>query len=82
MAVDKISISLPAGLSGPVREAAARAGMSLSSWFAEVAAAGLRHQALGEFLDDYEAEHGAFTAAEIAAAERRLGYAPIEESAA
>lgn len=82
MAVEKISISLPAGMTDSVREAAGRAGLSVSSWFADAAAASLRHQALGEFLDSYEAEHGAFTPGEIAEAERRLGIGAAVESAA
>jgi hypothetical protein len=33
----------------------------------------LRSEALAEFLDDWEAEHGAFTEEELAEASRKLG---------
>jgi hypothetical protein len=56
-----------------VRSAAAQAGKPLSSWLAEAAASKLRAEALAEFLADWEAEHGALTASEIARAERELG---------
>jgi hypothetical protein len=72
--VRKMSISLDPELDHEVREAAARAGQSLSAWLAAAAAAQLRSQALREFLDDYEREHGAFTEEELAEAGRRLGY--------
>jgi hypothetical protein len=48
-----------------VSAAAAEAGLPLSEWLAQ---AGLR-----EFLDEYQAEHGAFTDEEMAEASRKLG---------
>lgn len=71
--VDKMSISMDPDLGDEVRAAAAAAGIGLSAWMAEAAAAKLRAQALAEFLDDWEREHGAFTAEELAAAEAELG---------
>jgi len=70
--VDKISISFEAGLGDQVRDAARKAGTGLSSWLAGAAAARLRAEALGEFLDAWEKAHGALTAAELSRAEREL----------
>ncbi|MDQ2883182.1 MAG: hypothetical protein M3Y48_18900 [Actinomycetota bacterium] len=68
-----MSISLEGGLGDAVRAAAQRAGKGLSSWLAEAAAAKLRAEALKEFLDEWERDHGALTAAELERAERELG---------
>ena len=73
MKVDKLSVSFDAELSDAVRTAAARSGRGLSRWLSEAAAAKLRADALSEFLDDWEAEHGSFTADELARASRDLG---------
>ena len=51
MRVDKISISLDAGLGDAVRQAARRDDKGLSAWLAEAARAKLRAEALGAFLD-------------------------------
>ena len=61
-------------LGDDVRAAAERAGVSVSAWLAEAAAARLRRQALGEFLAGWEAKHGAITAGELAKARATLGY--------
>jgi hypothetical protein len=71
--VDKISISFNPDLGEAVRSAAAQAGRPLSAWLAEAAAEKLRRDALGEFLDSWEAEHGALTKRELARAQRELG---------
>jgi hypothetical protein len=71
--VDKMSISFDPELGDAVRAAAAETGKPLSSWLAEAAASKLRAEALARFLDDWEAEHGVLTAAEIARAEQELG---------
>lgn len=68
-----MSISFDPELGDAVRAAAAEVGKPLSSWLAEAAAAKLRAEALARFLDDWEADHGVLTAAEIARAERELG---------
>ena len=75
MKVDKLSISFDPELGDAVRSAAAQAGKPLSSWLAEAAASKLRAEALAEFLDGWEAEHGVLTAQELARAERELGMA-------
>lgn len=74
MKVDKISISFDPELGDAVRSAATQAGKPLSSWLAEAAAVKLRAEALAEFLDSWEAEHGVLTADELARAERELGF--------
>jgi hypothetical protein len=72
--VDKMSISMDPRLGDDVRLAAERAGVSVSAWLAEAAAARLRKQALAEFLSDWQAKHGKITAAELAKARAELGY--------
>jgi len=57
-----------------VRAAAERAGMSVSAWLAEAAAAELRRQALRDFLSEWQAKHGKITATELAKARAELGY--------
>ena len=73
MKADKLTVSFPQDLGDAVRAAAEREGEGLSGWLADAAAAKLRAEALAEFLDDYEAEHGAFTAEELARASADLG---------
>ena len=73
MKVVKMSISLSAELGDEVREAARRAGLPLSTWLAEAAAAKLRAEALASYLDEWQAEHGAFTEEELGRAEEDLG---------
>ena len=58
-----------------------RAGSPLSSWLAEAAASKLRAEALAEFLDGWEAEHGVLTVEELARAERELGTAGSDSGA-
>jgi hypothetical protein len=79
--VDNLSISLDPELGDAVRSAAARAGQPVSSWLAEAAAGKLRAEALAEFLDGWEAEHGGLTAEELARAERELGVTGRESAA-
>jgi hypothetical protein len=71
--VDKLSISFDPDLGDAVRAAAKRSGRGLSGWLAEAASAHLRAEALAEFLDGWEAEHGAFTPEELAHAAAELG---------
>jgi hypothetical protein len=78
MRVDKMSISFDIRLGDDVRHAAEKAGKPLSTWLAEAAATKLRAEALAEFLDDWEAEHGAITAEELAEASRKLGLPVME----
>ena len=73
MRVDKISISLDAGLGDQVRDAARKAGTGLSSWLAGAAVAKLRAEALEQFFEVCENKHGTLSAAELAHAEREFG---------
>ena len=73
MRVDKISISLEAGLGDAVRQAARRDDKGLSAWLGEAARAKLRAEALEAFLDAWEQEHGSLTAEELRRAEAELG---------
>lgn len=72
MKVDKLSISFDPDLGDAVRAAARQRGGSVSRWLADAAAAKLRTEALADFLDTWEAEHGALTAAELAKAAAEL----------
>lgn len=85
-----MSVTFAPELREAVREAADEAGLSLSEWLAEAAEAKLngdrdagilaeaahrrRTEGLGKFLDEWQAEHGAFTEEEMARARRDLGY--------
>ena len=73
MRVDKISISLEAGLGDAVRQAARRDDKGLSAWLAEAARAKLRAEALEAFLDARGREHGPLTVEELRRAEAELG---------
>ena len=85
-----MSVALDPELWEEVRAAADRAGKSPDEWFADAAEAKLRaeestavheeaarrerHQALGEYLDQWEATHGAFTEEELAETAEKLGW--------
>jgi hypothetical protein len=73
MKVDKLSVSFDPNLGDAVRAAARRSGRGLSGWLSEAAATQLRAEALADFLDSWEAEHGALTAEELAQATAELG---------
>jgi hypothetical protein len=73
MKVDKLSVSFDPDLGDAVRAAAKRSGRGLSGWLAEAAAARLRAEALADFLDGWEADHGELTAEELARANAELG---------
>lgn len=72
MKVAKISISFDPKLGNQVREAARKAQAPLSSWLAQAAAAKLRTDALGKFLDDWEEQHGKLSQEELARATKEL----------
>lgn len=72
MKVDKLSVSFEPELGGEVRAAARKRGGGLSGWLADAAAAKLRSEALAEYLDAWEAEHGALSAAELVTAAGEL----------
>ena len=82
MSVEKMSISMDGPLGAAVRAAAREAGQPVSTWVAEAAQAKLRSVALRHFLDDWQAENGAFTEAELEAAARELGFSKNQNGAA
>ncbi len=73
MKVDKLSVSFDPELGDAVRAAAERSGSGVSGWLAQAAEAKLRADALSDFLDTWEAEHGSLTADELATAAAELG---------
>lgn len=73
MQVDRFSVTMEPDLGAAVRDAAKRAGMSVSSWLAQAAADRLRNDLLGAALDVWEAEDGPFGAEELDAAAATLG---------
>ena len=76
MNVDRLSVTLDPKLGAAARQAAKRAKVSLSAWIAEATADRIRNEALGRALDAWEAEDGAFTAKELAAAAKALEPVP------
>ncbi len=78
MKVDKLSVSFAPDLGDAVRDAARHSGSSLSAWLADAATAKLRAQALADYLEEWETQHGELTAAELtkAAADLQLPSLP------
>ena len=71
MGAGQIRRAIERGL--PMIEFRAAAGDgTVSGWLADAAERKLRAQGLGRVVDEWEAEHGAFTEVELAAAEREL----------
>lgn len=79
--VDRFSVTMPPDLGEGVRQAAARQGMSVSTWISEAAADRLRNELLGAALDEWESEDGPFTEDELDAAASRLGLNPRSDVA-
>ena len=69
-----MSVSMDPALGDDIRAAAERAGLSVSAWLAQAAAARLRWEALAGFLSAWQADHGPITPAELAKARAELGY--------
>jgi predicted HicB family RNase H-like nuclease len=72
MSVRKISVALDEGTAKAASEAAARNGVSLSSWLNQAADRALRVEEGLRAVQAWEAENGPLTAAELAAADRFL----------
>jgi hypothetical protein len=70
--VDRFSVTMPPEVGAAVRDAAARAGTSVSNWLTAAAAQQLRNELLGAALDRWEAEDGPFTDEELNAAANAL----------
>jgi hypothetical protein len=74
MSAEKLSVSMESSLVKVIRDAAADAGVSLSTWLADAARAKARQQELRDALADYARSHGAMTteeAVQIVSASRR-----------
>ncbi|MBI2372631.1 MAG: hypothetical protein HYV07_01400 [Deltaproteobacteria bacterium] len=56
-----------------VRKAAKQSQMSVSAWLEEAAAAQLKHELLGQALDEWETEDGPPSPEELAATTKVLG---------
>ena len=61
MVAERLSVSLSGEAAAAVRKAASDAGMSVSGWVERTVGGIARRQAGLQAMDDYEAEHGAFT---------------------
>ena len=72
MASERLTVSLDPDLAADVRAAAEADSRSVSSWLADAARRRLLTRGLGTLLDEWEAEHGVFTPAELAEARTRL----------
>jgi hypothetical protein len=70
--VKKLSIALDVEVAATASRAAARAGQSLSAWLNDAAENALAIERGLEAVREWEAEHGAFTAEELAEADRVL----------
>jgi hypothetical protein len=75
MAAEKYSASMDDVLLGDARADAEAEGVTLSSWLAEAAADRLRLKALHHLVDEWEAEHGAISVAELDALEDKVAEA-------
>lgn len=65
-----------------VRASAKRRGGSVSAWMASAAEQQIRNESLGLALEAWQAEHGAFTQAELDAADQSLGFQPEQQGKA
>ena len=80
MSVDRLSISLDAGLAAEIRQSARRSGTSVSAWLAEAAAVKLRSEAFRDFIREWVPEPGPLTVEEMRRA--RADFAEATRSAA
>jgi hypothetical protein len=72
LSVRKISVALDENTAQAASDAAARNGISLSSWLNQAAERALRIEAGLRGVQAWEAENGSLTPAELAAADRFL----------
>ncbi|TFV56259.1 hypothetical protein E4P41_16010 [Geodermatophilus sp. DF01-2] len=75
MAAEKFSASMDDALLADARADAEAEGLTLSSWLADAAADRLRLKALRQLVNDWEAEHGAISTAELDALENKVAAA-------
>ena len=71
--VDRLSVTMASEIGAAVRAAAAREGISVSTWLVLAASQRLRHERLGAALDRWEADEGPFSDDELNAAAVALG---------
>jgi hypothetical protein len=76
MPVKKLSVALEARVAEAAATAAVRSGVSLSSWLNMAAENALAIEAGLDAVREWEAEHGALTARELADAEALLDGLP------
>ena len=74
VAVERMTVSMESDLAATVREAAVVEGQNLSAWLADAARHRLALRGLRDVVAEWEAEHGAFSDAELAAARARAGH--------
>ena len=72
MPAEKYSASMDDALLAGIRADAGAEGLTLSSWLAGAAADRLRLKALRHLVQEWEAEHGAVTVAELDALEDKV----------
>jgi hypothetical protein len=77
MTVQRLSISVPPDLEAQIRDAAAEAGVSVSTWLAHAAEHAAKTQAGRRAVREYEAEHGPLPEEERREARRFLREAGI-----
>lgn len=77
MPARKLSIALEAPVAEAAKEAAERRGMSLSAWLNEASRNALAIERGLAAVADWEGEHGALTAAELAEADAVLDAAGV-----
>ncbi len=75
MAAEKYSASMDDVLLADARADAEAEGLTLSSWLADAAADRLRLKDLHHLVDEWEAEHGAISVAELDAVEDKVAAA-------
>lgn len=75
VAAEKFSASMDDVLLADARAEAEAQGLTLSSWLAVAAADRLRLAALSRLVDEYEAQHGAISGAELDALEHKVAQA-------
>jgi hypothetical protein len=73
MPVDRFSMTMDAALGAAVRQAAERAGTTVSAWLSQAAADRVRNELLGAALERWTEEGGPLTAEELGEAREALG---------
>lgn len=80
MTVDRFSLTMDPELGAAVREAAKRAGTTVSAWLSQAAADRVRNELLGFALDRWEDEEGPLTEKELEEAREALGLERTEST--